>query len=107
MSTNSENEIFIEMTELCQIIKAQDIRTAMKWCRDVEIPVQVLGKRKLAYRFLVEAELDKVIIQKFKKQDPENWEQLYKHYKNNDAFGYLLEVQPKNPFTHDKEKITR
>lgn len=78
------------MSELCNIIKAKDTRTAVKWCENLKIPMLVIGKKRVAYRFLVEVELDKRIIQLLKKQFPEEWEKIYRLYLENDRYGYIL-----------------
>ncbi|WP_271769084.1 hypothetical protein [Aquimarina algiphila] len=93
MNTNEKNEKFIEMNELCKILKAIDTRTAAKWCEDLNIPLMNIGKKKVAYRFLVEMELDKKIIQQLKKQYPSNWEDLYRHYQNNDRYAYITATE--------------
>ena len=83
------SEKFIDMAELCQIIKATDPRTAEKWCKEKGLTTLMLGKKKMIYRFMVELELDKVLIEKLKKQHPEHWEELYRCYLEDNHYEYL------------------
>ena len=87
---NSKNEKFIEMTELCQILKAKDVRTAEKWCRDNDIVIQVLCKKRVVYRFMVELELDRQLVAQLQSKYPDNWEELYRCYCNDDQFQYAM-----------------
>ncbi len=93
MNSIEKNNRLIEMAELCQILKTKDVRTAIKWCEEFKIPILFVAKKRMTYRFLVETQLDKQIIQTFKKQSPHNWEYLYECYRNNDPYRYMLETQ--------------
>ncbi len=93
MSETLKNDTFIDIIELCKMIKVQDVRTAIKWCEEFKIPILFMAKKRVTYRFLVEAELDKQIIKKFKQQSPENWEYLYQCYRRNDLENYSIEMQ--------------
>lgn len=93
MNTNENEAIYIEMTELSKKLRVTDWRTAMKWCEEANIPIMLIGKKNVTYRFLAEAELDKRIIQLLKQQNPDQWEELYKYYKNNDHFNYVRAIQ--------------
>lgn len=99
MNTNEKNEKFIEMTELSNILKATGSRTAIKWCEDHNLPIIPVGSKKVTYRFLAEAILDKQLVQVLKKQHPTNWKHLYDLYRNNDLQGYLLATQEKHKTT--------
>ncbi|WP_027395042.1 hypothetical protein [Aquimarina latercula] len=89
------NEKFIELSEISKILKAKNIGTAQKWCEKLKLPILAIGRKKMSYRFLVEAEMDKRIIQIFKKKDPDNWEELYRLYRENDHYGYSIVTQGK------------
>ncbi|TPN87171.1 hypothetical protein [Aquimarina algicola] len=93
MNTNEKKEMFIEITELSEIIKATDLRATMKWCEDYNLPIIPVGNKKMTYRFLAEAALDNRIIQVLKKLHPSNWKNLYNLYKDNDLFGYQIATQ--------------
>lgn len=90
---NKDDDRLIELKEVCKRIKSTDIRTAIKWCEKTEIPIIIKGKKKLTYRFLVDTELDKGIIQFLQSKYPDSWEKMYLFYVNNDSLGYILETQ--------------
>ena len=77
------------MSELCHLLNSTDPRTAIKWCEDKDLKVFLLCRKKVAYRFLVEVELDKILIQQLKKKYPNKWEDLYQCYQDNNRFEYL------------------
>ena len=81
------------MTELSKTLKATDSRTAIKWCEEYNLPIIPVGSKKVTYRFLAEAALDKHLILKLKQQHPTNWKHLYDLYRNNDLQGYLMATQ--------------
>ncbi len=87
------NEKYIELSEISSILKAKNIGTAQKWCEKLKLPILVIGRKKMSYRFLVEAEMDKRIIQLFKKQAPDKWEELYRLYLEDDRYGYVIATQ--------------
>lgn len=85
-------EKFIEMNELSKIIKASDCRTAIKWCEDAGIPIIPVGKKNVTYRILVNNELDRILINQLQKSYPGNWENLYKHYTNDDQYSFTIDA---------------
>lgn len=89
MNKNSKQR-FIELKELGVILLLEDIRSVSKWCQDKGIDIQVIGKRKVVHRFMVEMELDKQLIIRLKENFPEKWEELYRCYKQQDQLGYLM-----------------
>jgi len=91
---------FIDLKALGDILLIKGIQGITKWCEDHKIPVQVLGNKRVAYRFLVEMELDKKLLQSLKSKYPDKWEELYKCYQDNDRLGYLqlLEEAPELDF---------
>jgi len=93
MENNEKNDQLIEMNELSGVLKATDSRTAIKWCQDNNLPVMAIGKKKMTYRFLAEAELDKHMIQILKKRYPDKWEDLYQCYKSNDHYKFIVATQ--------------
>ncbi len=94
MNTNEKNEkIYIEIGELSKMINATDSRTTLKWCEEVKLPIIPIGNKKMTYRFLAEAEMDKRILQVLKKQYPGKWQELFQCYKNNDVYQYLITTQ--------------
>lgn len=95
MNTNEKNEKFIELSEISNILKAKNTSVAQKWCEKLKLPIITVGRKKMSYRFLVENELDKRIIQLFKKRDANNWEELYRLYLENDHYGYVVATHSK------------
>jgi hypothetical protein len=93
MLNYKEDDRFIELKEVCKKIKSTDIRTAINWCEKTGIPIITRGKKKLTYRFLVEIELDKDIVQFLQSKYPESWKKMYLLYIKNDKFGYILTTQ--------------
>ena len=106
MLNEKPNEKFIDMTELCDMLKASDMRTAIKWCKDNGLDILTICKRKVAYRFMVEMELDKALIKQLKEKHPDNWEELYKCYRENDRFEYIMLLYEKKLKTGFKTKAT-
>ncbi len=102
MIKNGTNGKLIEMEELCQIIKTKDIRTAIAWCERFGIPIIHRGNKRLTYRFLVDIEVDRKIMQLLKKKYPENWEELYGYYKTEDLNSYLLATSEEENYTEGK-----
>ncbi|WP_281989760.1 hypothetical protein [Aquimarina aggregata] len=100
MNTNENNEKFIELKELSKILKSTDIRAAVNWCKEMEIPIFVIANKKLTYRFLVNNELDKRIISLFKKRYPDYWDKLYQCYLNNESVEFAMNIETK------MEKVT-
>ena len=82
-------EKFIDMSELSTLLKSTDTRTATKWCNDNGLTVFTICRKKMTYRFLVEIELDKMLIKQLKKTHPENWEVLYQCYRENNKYEYI------------------
>lgn len=95
MKINEVNEKLIELTEIAKMIKTKNKLIAQKWCEDLGLPIIVIGRKKMSYRFLVETELDKRFIQLLKKKYPNNWEELYRYYQENDHYGYVIASQSK------------
>ncbi len=93
MSSTKKNEKFIELKELCRIMKTTDLRSATRWCKEMKIPILVIGSKKLTYRFLVEAKLDNPIITLFKEQYPESWDKLYACYLNNERLEFVMTTE--------------
>ena len=97
MIKDGEKRKLIELSELSEIIKTKDIRATIKWCELSNLPIIPIGKKKLTYRFLAEAELDKKIIYMLKKRFPEKWEELYEYYKSNNHYKYMLATENDTP----------
>ncbi|WP_024768062.1 hypothetical protein [Aquimarina macrocephali] len=95
MLNHKDDDKFIELKEVCKKIKSTDIRTAINWCKKTGIPIITRGNKKLTYRFLVEIELDKDIIQFLQSKYPKSWKKMYLLYIKNDKFEYILETQDK------------
>jgi hypothetical protein len=93
MNINENEKIYIEMSELSKMINTKDARTALKWCEEMKLPIIPVGKKRMTYRFLAEAEIDKRILQILKKQHPNKWQELFQYYKNNNICEYLLATQ--------------
>jgi len=83
-------EKFIDLKTLGTILLIKGIQGVTKWCEDHKIPIQTLGNKRVAYRFLVEMELDKKLLQELKNKYPNKWEELYRCYQDNDRLGYLI-----------------
>lgn len=84
------SEKFIDLKTLSKLLLVSDTRAAHKWCESKNIEVQVIAKKQLVYRFLVDMELDKKLVNDLKKKHPLKWEELYRCYRDNDRIGYLL-----------------
>jgi hypothetical protein len=87
---------FIQMSELCELLNTKDIRSATKWCEDKKITVFSLCNKRVTYRFMVEIELDKILIAQLKESNPETWEELYQCYQENNQSEYLNILNEKN-----------
>lgn len=90
MQIKKANEKFIDLKELSEILLMRGIRSVQKWCKRVNIKIQIVGNKSVVHRFLVDMELDKGLITQLKKKYPKKWEELYKCYVDNDRLGYLL-----------------
>lgn len=90
MQIEHTQEKFIDLKTLGNILLIKGLQGITKWCEDHKIPIQILGKKRVAYRFLVEMELDKKLLQDLKNKYPNKWEELYRCYQDNDRLGYLL-----------------
>lgn len=104
MQTKNARGKFIDMVELTEVLQATDSRTALKWCHLHNVSIQVIGKKKVTYRFLVEIELDRVLIKDLKKSYPDNWEDLYRCYTENDRYEYMLILDEKMGKSRPKSK---
>ena len=105
MSSTRKNEKIIELTEVCKQIKSKDVRTAEAWCKRMEMPIIQMGKKKVTYRFLVDVELDGKMIHLLKEKYPENWEEFFVYYKNNDTLSYI--EASKKETSEEKEECIR
>ncbi|TSE08119.1 hypothetical protein [Aquimarina algiphila] len=85
-----KDEKLIELKEVCKKLKFKDLRTVIKWCKKMNIPIILRGKQKLTYRFLVDVELDKGIVKFLKSEYPESWTKMYQLYLDNDTLGFAL-----------------
>ncbi|OED46937.1 hypothetical protein AB832_00750 [Flavobacteriaceae bacterium (ex Bugula neritina AB1)] len=88
--TNLLNEKLIEIKELSKILKATNTKTVLNWCKEFEIPVFQINKKKFTYRFLVDLELDKRLISLLQKQYPQIWDKLYDCYLRNESLEFAL-----------------
>lgn len=104
---NNESEKFIDMNELSLILKAKNKRVAQKWCENLKLPLFNVGATKMTYRFLAETELDRRLIQLLKKKNPDNWEELYRLYKDNDHYGYIVVSENKKATINKALKHTK
>lgn len=98
MFTENSTDKFIDLKELTKILLLTDVRGATKWCENAKINIQVIGQKRVVYKFLVDMELDKKLVSELKAKYPQKWEELYRCYKDNDRLGYLhlLEDNPSN-----------
>lgn len=87
------DETFIDLKNLCEILLITGVDTAIKWCKKANIKIQIIGKKRVVYRFLVEMEIDKKLVSELKSKYPDKWEELYQCYKDNDRVGYLLLIE--------------
>lgn len=94
------NKKYLDLKSLCDILPITGIKSAAKWCEDANINIQIIGKKRVVYRFLVEMEIDKKLIKELKKKHPSKWEELYRCYQDNDRLGYLqlIEDEPELDF---------
>lgn len=90
MLTEDQNEKYLDLKSLCSILPITGIKSAVKWCENANIDIQIIGQKRVVYRFLVEMEIDKKLIKELKKKHPNKWEELYRCYRDNDRLGYLL-----------------
>ena len=86
------NEKYLDLKSLCNILPLSGIKSVIKWCQDANIEIQIIGNKRVVYRFLVEMEIDKKLVKELKKKYPEKWEELYRCYRDDDRLGYLLLV---------------
>lgn len=89
MQLEHTQDKFIDLKTLGGILLIKGTQSITKWCEDHKIPIQILGKKRVAYRFLVEMELDKKLLQNLKNKYPNKWEDLYRCYQDDDRLGYL------------------
>lgn len=92
-----KHDKLIELSEICKQIRAKDTRTAMAWCKQCGFPMIQMGNRKLTYRILVDAELDKKMIQHLKEKYPQHWEEVFEYYKSNDLDAYMTATTERVP----------
>ncbi len=89
MFKNTE-EKYIDLKRLGELLHIKDNRTITKWCNDKNIEIQIINKKSLVFRFLVEMELDKNFIMQLQSKYPDRWEKLYNCFLTNDKIGYLF-----------------
>ena len=70
MLTENLSEKFIDLKTLSKLLLVSDTRAAHKWCESKNIEVQIIAKKQLVYRFLVDMELDKKLVNDLKKKHP-------------------------------------
>ncbi len=92
----NDKSIYIEMRELASLINAKDIRTAQKWCQELNLPIINIGKSKMTFRIMATSEIDKQALNAIKLKHPHNWETLFKHFKNKDYLEYVLAICNEN-----------
>jgi len=85
-----ENKKFYDLKELGRLLLMHDNRSVIKWLKEKNIPIQIIGKKKVVHRFTVDIELDRSFIQELKLHNPDKWEELYNCYKNDNKLEYLL-----------------
>jgi len=104
---NNNEEKFIDLKELSQLLLFNDTRSALKWCEAKKIEIQKIGKKQVVYQFIVEMELDKKLIKELQKKYPLKWEELYRCYQDNDRLGYLLLIDsnPEMKTTRIKQRV--
>jgi hypothetical protein len=98
MKINENKEsVYIEMKELADLINAKDWRTAQKWCQEFNLPTINIGKSKMTFRIMATSEIDRQVLNALKLKHPQNWETLFKHFKNKDYLEYVLATCDENP----------
>jgi hypothetical protein len=68
------------MIALC----VEDIRTAIKWCKNKSILIFKFGKEKYINSIDFELAVDRPLIKSLKEKHPEHWKEIYAAYKNGD-----------------------
>lgn len=84
-----QNEQFIDLKKLCELLLVKGIASAKKWCEQTNIKIIEVGNKLVVPKFLVEVELDKHLIHNLKQKYPSKWIELYRCYKDNDHLGYI------------------
>ncbi len=85
-----QNEKFIDLKTLSQILLIKGAKGATKWCEDHDIKIHIVGNKRVVSKFMVDIEIDKDLIKDLKSKYPNKWEELYKCYIDKDRLGYLL-----------------
>ena len=89
MQKENPKNRFIDLKTLGGLLQIKGSQGITKWCEDHQIPIQILGNKRVTHRFLVEMELDKNLVTSLKHKYPDKWEELYRCYQDNDRLGYL------------------
>ena len=85
-----ENEKFLDLKSLGQILLTKSITATVKWCENHNIKIQIIGNKKVVSKFMVDMEIDIHLVKELKTKYPLKWEELYRCYQDNDRLGYLI-----------------
>jgi hypothetical protein len=70
--------------EVMRILRFEDVRSAVKWCRSKSMMVQKFGKEIYVNLSEFEVAMDRPLIESLKARYPQNWKDMYTAYKKGD-----------------------
>ncbi len=86
---NQSTSKFTPLSELCKLLKVKGIKTAQLWCEKNNVPIRVIGNKPCANTFFIELEFEREVIAHLKDKYPEQWEDLYRCYLDNDRYSFI------------------
>lgn len=101
MYLNKTNENFkyyllnnnVSIKDLMFILRIEDTRTAIKWCKRNGILIFKFGKEKYVNKIDFELAFDQAFIESLKTKYPESWKEVYVAYKDKDYLSIIEQKQ--------------
>lgn len=107
MIKNENKKKHISLTELCRLLEVKGVKTALEWCQKNKVPTKTIANKLVADFFFVQLELDRKIIRHLKVSYPDQWEELYLCYTNNDRNSFIELTENKKTITQSKKPLKR